>query len=244
MTWLTIFETVSTSTISNNDFVSAYMIWGGGSDKKGLINIPKCPLASEICNIPNNAENMTVDELKQKYHVEIDTIHAIPVDQLVQEVSLKYKSKHPIFASIINDYYNLENKNSWTDLSNRTFSKIDVLMIDTEGHDDLVIRGSRHLLKHGAIRSIIFEYHHLGLWGGTKLELTIKDLDNYGYDCYFEGQNRLWYVTDTCWNSLYEFHQWSNVMCILRNDIWNSDIASYVVTPAKVNGFSTSKLLN
>jgi len=235
-----ILETVSTSSITNNNYVSTYLVWGGGSDRKALIHIPKCPPASETCFIPDNSENITVDELKEKYHVDIDTIHAIPVDQLVEEVSLKYKGKHPILASIIDDYYNEENKNVRIDKNNHTFSKVDVLMIDTEGHDDLVIHGSRHLLKHGAIRSIIFEYHNLGLWSGTKLEMTIKDLDYYGYDCYFEGQNRLWYITGTCWNSLYEFHQWSNVICILRNDIWNTDIASYVVTPSKINDFFAS----
>lgn len=235
-----ILETVSTSSSTNNNFVSTYLVWGGGSDKKALINIPKCPPASETCLIPDNSENMTIAELKEKYHVEIDTIHAIPVDQLVEEVSLKYKSKHTIFTSILEDYYNEENKVIRFDKSNHTFSKVDVLMIDTEGHDDLVIRGAKHLLKHGAIRAVIFEYHYLGLWNETRLEITIRDLDLYGYDCYFEGQNKLWYITGTCWNSLYEFHQWSNVICILRNDVWNIDIASFVVTPSKFSEFIAS----
>ena len=237
-----ILETISTSTNTNNKFVSTYLIWGGGSDKKALINIPKCPPASETCFIPDSSENLTVAELKEKYHVDIDTIHAIPVDQLVEEVSLKYKSKHSIFSSIIDDYYNKENKdkNIRLEKNNHTLSKIDILMIDTEGHDDLVLRGSHHLLKHNAIRSIIFEYHYVGLWNNTKLEANIRDLDLYGYDCYFEGQDRLWYITRTCWNSLYEFHQWSNVICILKNDIWNIDIEPYIVTPKKINDFFES----
>jgi hypothetical protein len=177
-----ILETISTSTNTNNKFVSTYLIWGGGSDKKALINIPKCPPASETCFIPDSSENLTVAELKEKYHVDIDTIHAIPVDQLVEEVSLKYKSKHSILLSIIDDYYNKENKdkNIRLEKNNHTLSKIDILMIDTEGHDDLVLRGSHHLLKHNAIRSIIFAVvDNNNYENKNKIKITITNYYHY-----------------------------------------------------------------
>ena len=69
----------------------------------------------------------------------------------------------------------------------------------------------------------------MGLWNSTKLQDVIRDLDLYGYDYYFEGQDRLWYITKTCWNSLCGFHQWSNVICIFRHDIWNIEIEPYII---------------
>eukprot|EP01036_Dinobryon_divergens_P034063 gene34063-44011_t len=89
-------------------------------------------------------------------------------------------------------------------------SAIDILMIDTEGHDALVIRGAKHLLKRHAIRCLVFEYHELFPWSEMKLEET--------------GAERLWPVSGSCWHENYEFHSWSNVMCVLREDPWRTVI--------------------
>jgi hypothetical protein len=62
----------------------------------------------------------------------------------------------------------------------------------------------------------------------------VQELDGFGYDCFFEGQSRLWRITGDCWDSLYEFHKWSNVMCLLRTDIWMKSIHRYIVTKDKL----------
>jgi hypothetical protein len=72
---------------------------------------------------------------------------------------------------------------------------VDILMIDTEGHDPLVLQGSRGLLQQALIRVVIFEYHHVGLWNQFKLQDIMLELDSYGYDCFFQGQARLWPIT-------------------------------------------------
>ena len=51
---------------------------------------------------------------------------------------------------------------------------IDILMIDTEGHDALVLRGAEKLIKHNRVRCIIFEYHQLEPWSTIRLEDTIS----------------------------------------------------------------------
>jgi len=112
----------------------------------------------------------------------------------------------------------------------RRASQIDILLIDAEGYDALVIRGSKRLLQKKAIRCLIFEYHRLSPWDSMRLETTVQELDVFGYDCFFEGQSRLWRITGDCWHSLYEFHKWSNVMCLLRTDIWMKSIHRYIVT--------------
>jgi hypothetical protein len=111
-----------------------------------------------------------------------------------------------------------------------TTVSVDILMIDnTEGHDGLVLMGAKHLFKQRAIRCVIFEYHSVLPWGEMRLEDTVKELDSLGYDCFFQGQNRLWRITGSCWHSNYEFHLWSNVMCIERNDVWLATIQPFIM---------------
>lgn len=96
---------------------------------------------------------------------------------------------------------------------------VEMLIIDIEGHDPLVLEGSRSLLKEGSIKIVTFEYHGIGKWKNLELKTVVNEMDTFGYECYFMGQNRLWRITGTCWHSLYEFHEWSNVLCIQRNEI-------------------------
>eukprot|EP00981_Chlorochromonas_danica_P002358 scaffold453_cov187-Ochromonas_danica.AAC.28 len=42
-------------------------------------------------------------------------------------------------------------------------------------------------------------------------------------------QGRLWKITGNCWHEKYEFHEWSNVMCFQRNDIWHKAVQDLVV---------------
>ena len=74
----------------------------------------------------------------------------------------------------------------------------------------------------------MFEYHRNGKWKNYKLKLVIDNITGHGYDCYWQGQRRLWPITG-CWHNRYEFHNWSNVMCLLREDPWHYAIQHLVV---------------
>jgi hypothetical protein len=112
---------------------------------------------------------------------------------------------------------------------------VDILQIDTEGNDGLVLQGARHTLKAKGCRVLIFEYHGNCPWPLVTLEYTIKYLDDFGYDCFFAGR-RLWPLTD-CWDPLYEFLRWSNVLCVRRTDQngkkepWLASLRALVVQP-------------
>ncbi len=92
---------------------------------------------------------------------------------------------------------------------------VDILMIDTEGNDPQVLQGARELLRGHQVRVVLFEYHRTGQWETQKLGPVISQLDADGYCCYWQGQERLWPITG-CWDDLYEFHNWSNVLCVLN----------------------------
>lgn len=107
--------------------------------------------------------------------------------------------------------------NLYNQAENKTNFSVDLIQIDTEGHDPLVLTGLRNSLKKNLIKILIFEYHNLGLWLKYQLSKIVVELDELGYNCFFMGQNRLWKLTK-CWHEIYEFYSWSNVMCILRTD--------------------------
>lgn len=108
--------------------------------------------------------------------------------------------------------------------SSNTKPIVDILLIDAEGSDAEVIRSADISLRNGLIRMLVFEYHSECPWGRTSLKAVVGRLSaaSYSYDCYFEGTGRLWKLTDGCWHDLYEIRQWSNVMCLLRGDIWHT----------------------
>lgn len=107
---------------------------------------------------------------------------------------------------------------------------VDILMVDTEGHDALILEGASHHIRQQAIRCIIFEYHFLKPWLTMRLESTIEFLRAHKYVCFLQGQKRLWPISGSFWNPLYEFHYWSNVMCIHENDKWLDRVSEYIVT--------------
>lgn len=92
-----------------------------------------------------------------------------------------------------------------------------VFKIDTEGHDPDVLKGAHQLLVEQKITILYFEYHDLGLW---KTQESLKEhtevLDKAGYECFLLGHSCAFALSNTCWNELFEFRQWSNVMCISR----------------------------
>merc|ERR1711907_143965 len=97
---------------------------------------------------------------------------------------------------------------------------IDILVIDTEGQDPRIIKGTVELLKKQDVRLLIFEYDQECPWASYPLEAIVDYLDNLHYDCYFVGVNRLWKITGEAWNPLFEIRYRSNVLCSLRDDYW------------------------
>jgi FkbM family methyltransferase len=99
-------------------------------------------------------------------------------------------------------------------------NKIDVLSIDTEGNDAKVLIGSLQLLSNRKVRYMEFEYHEFGQWVKSDLNDLTDILDQFGYDCYFPGNNgQLWRLTG-CWHDSYYKKRWSNVACIDRGEVY------------------------
>jgi hypothetical protein len=105
---------------------------------------------------------------------------------------------------------------------------VDILMIDAEGSDPLVLKGTANLFRQHRVRCVVFEYHGVGPWVGIELKNVVNELAGYDFDCYFQGQGRLWPIT-SCWHRNYEFHWWSNVMCVQREDVWYDVLQEYLV---------------
>ena len=117
----------------------------------------------------------------------------------------------------------------------------------------------------------MFEYHFMDIWKTVQLEDVVHVLDLHDFDCYFQGNARLWpitgkssvatvscsflrgyyfsccniripllssysnfslfkyiYIVGSCWDARYEFKFWSNVLCVLRGDVWHTVIQKYV----------------
>lgn len=89
-------------------------------------------------------------------------------------------------------------------------SAIDLLSIDTEGHDAYVLEGAQKGLKSKKFRIVEFEYHETGGWRVMSLNKTVGGLMNYGYTCFWQGRNAIAQYEVKCNN---EFHKWSNLVC-------------------------------
>lgn len=97
--------------------------------------------------------------------------------------------------------------------------RLDMLLIDAEGHDPAVMAGAAGTLH--ATRLLVFEYHGLARWNAsdpnaTTLEATVARLDaDFGFDCYLEWTGGPFRLTG-CWRNAFEFRRWSNVICVNR----------------------------
>jgi hypothetical protein len=110
-------------------------------------------------------------------------------------------------------------------------NSIDVLMVDTEGHDPLVIFGSNRTLRHGIARVYMFEYHEYCPWPNYSLKAVVEHFDSMNYACYIiSNKGRFWLLSGTCFDPLYDFHGWGNVFCIKMDDPWHLPISRLVVT--------------
>ena len=64
---------------------------------------------------------------------------------------------------------------------------VDLLSIDTEGHDAHVLAGAMHGIKEKRYRIIEFEYHGVGAWRHISLNDTVQTMLSNGYECYWQG---------------------------------------------------------
>ena len=95
-------------------------------------------------------------------------------------------------------------------------ARIDLLKIDTEGHDPFVIRGARETLRKHQITVFTFEYHYL--WPKDEfLERTLtKDIGD-NYVCYMAAErDKMIKLTDGCWYTQYECRKFSNIWCVSK----------------------------
>ena len=93
---------------------------------------------------------------------------------------------------------------------------LDVLTIDTEGHDPAVLRGADALLARGGAAVVEFETHYMRDWNVTLLKDVVDRLDSFGYDCYFQQRFATVLRLTGCWHALFEIKRWANVLCVLR----------------------------
>jgi len=116
------------------------------------------------------------------------------------------------------------------------FKTVDVLTIDTEGHDPTVIKGAEKALQKGLVRFLVFEVHQDlkdTSWATTSLYAVLQTLGSWDYDCYLtDNGGKLHRLTDT-WNAEVEkkYHPlgWSNVACVKKSDPWHAVLEKYNV---------------
>lgn len=96
---------------------------------------------------------------------------------------------------------------------------VDILSIDTEGHDALVLQGAMQGIRKRRFRVIEFEYHGCGMWRTTSLNDTLVALEHHNYSCYWQGNSGILSRATTSCN--YEFKQWSNLVCAHEKNILN-----------------------
>lgn len=124
---------------------------------------------------------------------------------------------------------------------------IDVVEIDTEGHDPKVLQGMRGALSQRRVTLLEFEYS--GRWAGDQsLEQSLALLAGAGYGCFMEakrsGKEVLAPISPPCWHAAFEMRAWSNVVCshdpralsLLEADAW----AAYATRSRAATNVSSS----
>jgi len=93
---------------------------------------------------------------------------------------------------------------------------IDWLNVDLEGYDwqGLGKGGADWTLHHTGY--LEFEYHAVGAWKDDQLSDAVEYLNEFGFTCYWAGNDGWLARMTNCFQSYMEFHQWSNVACANR----------------------------
>lgn len=63
------------------------------------------------------------------------------------------------------------------------------------GYDGVELRGANEVLRDRTVRCLLFEYHKLPPWRLMSLQEVVSTLEEFGYDCYLQGADRLWKLT-------------------------------------------------
>ena len=178
------------------------LIHAGASDQNGEIKLKSCSIGDELCSLDLilNETSLSNNEFGRFKHVPLFTVEKLVTD--------------------------LDKADGLTAGGNI----VDILMIDAEGFDPLILKGSKELFRQGRVRCVIFEYHGIGPWLNHLLKDVLFEFENFEMDCYFQGNGRLWPLTG-CWDVAYEFHWWSNVMCLKRDDPYHVSIGDFIVRP-------------
>ena len=92
-----------------------------------------------------------------------------------------------------------------------SMERIDLLSIDTEGHDAAVLLGAEASLAARRIRVVEFEYHSVGRWQNESLHRVTSRLKSHGYTCFW--QSNTGQLSPFLRSCSYEFKEWSNVVC-------------------------------
>ena len=94
-----------------------------------------------------------------------------------------------------------------------------ILSVDAEGNDPLVLRGAARALASGRVRYLEFEHQRYRAWSKLELADTIRELDDFGYECFWALDKGKLVTITRCWHPTWTHkHSWSNVVCARRED--------------------------
>ena len=222
-----ILEYISSNKSFKTDSISIHLKLAGVSNENSNFEVPRCKAGDELCHLPSKKmQNLAVVKGSKK-HIQLLTLE---------------NAYRTILANISDLPDTLRESLSKSDFDNGT-TLIDMLYVDVEGFDALVMQGARKLFMQKTIRLVRFEYNMIPPWKHMQLKNIVFDLDVFGYECFFEGQERLWYISGSCWHDSWEFHMWSNVLCIKRNDNWLRIAEQYIVTKTSLLATYEGKIL-
>jgi hypothetical protein len=212
-----------------DDLLSVDLIHAAaGNDNDGaatILKIPRCESGHEMCKIPTNATDANTS-------VPYDDVPLLGIDKLVRSLHLA-RRKQLSGGRKLHEHAVSSAVGSSASLGPAV---IDVLHIDTEGNDAEVLKSARAVLRRRRVRALIFEYHRFSPWDRSLLADVLAQIIRHDMECFFMGRNRLWPISGNCWHPYYEFHNWSNVMCVLRTDIWYQAIQPLIVTADRLRG--------
>lgn len=102
-------------------------------------------------------------------------------------------------------------------------SKIDMLIIDTEGHDPAVLMGAQKTLD--MVRYLEFEVHRDvkgTTWENTTVFSVVEMLSFKGFDCYWAGIIGQLVSITHCFerDGIFEAKGMLNAVCVKRRDVW------------------------
>jgi len=122
-------------------------------------------------------------------------------------------------------------------LEDRNLDHVDVITIDTEGHDPAVLQGARKTLREKGVGLLVFEVHQdiKGTpWSQTTLFSVVEELASLQFDCYWARRDGHLKRLTGCWTTKREDKLngpigWSNVACARFESPWHRAFTAYTV---------------